>query len=114
MDAGSPHTQDAAWPSGRGEMAQRVREHDWSATPLGSSPQWRASLRTTVQIVLAHPLPAIVLWGRELIQFYNDTYRDLMGVKHPAGLGKPSHALEHVHPPLQSCGRNERPSRGCA
>jgi PAS domain S-box-containing protein len=30
----------------------------------------------------------IVLWGPELIQIYNDSYRLLMGAKHPEGLGQ--------------------------
>jgi len=33
--------------------------------------------------------PAIVLWGPELIQIYNDGCSDLMGAKHPIALGQP-------------------------
>jgi signal transduction histidine kinase len=40
------------------------------------------------QSALAHPLPSIVLWGREHVQLYNDAYRVLMGEKHPTGLGQ--------------------------
>ena len=32
----------------------------------------------------------ILLWGAELAQIYNDSYRRLMGKKHPAGLGQPT------------------------
>ena len=32
----------------------------------------------------------IVLWGNDLVQIYNDAYRELMGNKHPAGLGQPT------------------------
>jgi PAS domain S-box-containing protein len=75
---------------GGGEMAGRVRAFDWSATPLGPREEWPQSLRTAVQMVLAAPFPNVLLWGPDLIQVYNDAYRDLMGTKHPAGLGRPT------------------------
>ena len=57
-----------------------------------------------VQIALASSSPAIVLWGPELIQVYNDAYRDLMGVKHPAGLGQPTREcwpeVWHINEPI--------------
>lgn len=61
---------------------------DWSATPLGPVEFWPASLRTVASLVVASPSPMIVLWGPELVQIYNDGYRDVMGAKHPAGLGQ--------------------------
>lgn len=95
---------EQAWPFAKGEMANLVRTHDWAATPLGPLAQWPASLCTAVHIVLAHPFPTIVLWGRELIQVYNDPYRELMGVKHPAGLGQPTREcwpeVWHINGPI--------------
>src|SRR5690349_3420821 len=90
MDTARTRLDDARWPFASGEMAQRLREHDWAATSLGSLEDWPPLLRSTVQLVLSHPSATIVLWGRELIQIYTDAYRDLMGVKHPAGLGAPT------------------------
>ena len=80
--------KDPAWPVAGGEMAQRIREHDWSASPLGPVGRWSVPLRTIVQTVLAHPFPAAVLWGPQLVQVYNDAYGSLMGARHPAGLGQ--------------------------
>ena len=74
--------------AGDGEMRIRCRAVDWSATPLGPVKGWPVSLRTTVSVVLAAPIGMILLWGPELVQIYNDHYRDVMGDKHPGGLGQ--------------------------
>ena len=85
-------------------MAQRVRAHDWAATPLGPIRRWSVNLRTAVQLVLAHPFAAMVLWGPDLIQIYNDRYRELMGARHPAGLGQPTRQcwpeIWHINAPI--------------
>jgi signal transduction histidine kinase len=73
---------------GAGEMRSLCRSYDWSETPLGPPHEWPQSLRTTVQTMLATPAGAVVLWGAELTQIYNDGYRDVMGHKHPRGLGQ--------------------------
>jgi PAS domain S-box-containing protein len=72
------------------EMHQRVRAFDWAATALGPMEAWPQSLRTVVSTMLDCGFPMVVLWGPQLVQIYNDGYRDLMGVKHPAGLGQPA------------------------
>ena len=71
-------------------MRALCRAKDWAATPLGPVEEWPTSLRTTVGLVLASPTAMIVLWGPELVQIYNDGYREVMGTKHPAGLGQPT------------------------
>jgi PAS domain S-box-containing protein len=74
-------------------MARLVREHNWSATPLGPIGAWPQSLKTAVDLLLAHGFPMAVLWGPESINLYNDAYRPILGVKHPATLGRPLHEL---------------------
>jgi PAS fold len=76
------------WPPEGGEMAEAIRQTDWSLTPLGPSHQWPASLRIAVTTVLDSPLPSVVLWGPELIQIYNDAYQPLLGSRHPLALGQ--------------------------
>jgi signal transduction histidine kinase len=76
--------------AGTGEMRERVREMDWSATLLGPMPEWPQSLKTSVDIVLGSAFPQILMWGPELVQIYNDGYREVMGRKHPRGLGMPT------------------------
>ena len=75
--------------AGGGEMGALTRAHDWSATPLGSPETWPQSLRTAVRILLNTNHPMFIWWGPELIQFYNDAYRQTMGPeRHPSALGQ--------------------------
>ena len=71
-------------------MKGRCRTFDWGSTPLGKVEQWPQSLRTIVSTILDSAFPNIVLWGSDLIQVYNDGYREVMGRKHPWGLGIPT------------------------
>jgi len=76
----------AGW---RGEMAQRIRRFDWSGTSLGPIDQWSKSLRAAVQMMLASPVPLVMLWGRAGDMVYNDAYSVFAGGRHPFLLGSP-------------------------
>ena len=76
------------WIVGGGEMGQLIRTLDWSQTPLGPIAAWPQSLRTTVNLCLASDLPICIIWGRELVQLYNDGYRVICGEKHPRSMGQ--------------------------
>ncbi len=86
-----PGNQTAAVPdflAGGGEMGELMRAHDWASTPVGPPESWPQSLRLTVRLVLNTQHPMFIWWGEELIQFYNDGYRQTMGPEmHPAALG---------------------------
>ncbi len=73
----------------RGEMANLIRNKDWSLTPVGMPEYWPQSLRTTLSIILNSKFPMFLFWGSELVCFYNDAYRPSLGNngKHPAILG---------------------------
>jgi PAS domain S-box-containing protein len=75
---------------GGGEMGARMREQDWSATPLGSPERWPQSLKTAVRIMLTSRQAMFVWWGEELINLYNDAYKAIVGGKHPEALGQPA------------------------
>src|SRR5262249_41114405 len=79
----------AAWPHGRGEMADRIRTFDWASTPLGPILSWPQSLKTAVEVMLASGLPASIQWGREAILLYNDANARLLGGLHPVALRRP-------------------------
>jgi PAS domain S-box-containing protein len=75
--------------AGGGEMGELTRAYDWSATPLGEPKTWPQSLRTAVRILLNTNHPMFIWWGPELIQFYNDAYRQTLGPeRHPSALGQ--------------------------
>jgi PAS domain S-box-containing protein len=75
--------------AGGGEMGELTRAYDWSASPLGSPETWPQSLRTALRILLNTNHPMFIWWGGDLIQFYNDAYRQTMGPeRHPSALGQ--------------------------
>ena len=74
--------------AGGGEMGERIRTFDWTKTPLGTPADWHQSLKTCVRIMLTSPQPMFVWWGEELVNIYNDAYIQVMGDKHPFGLGQ--------------------------
>ncbi len=72
-----------------GEMAQRIRAFDWSTTDLGPMNAWPSSLTSAVQMMLASPMPMVMLWGHAGYMIYNDSYSVFAGGRHPYLLGAP-------------------------
>jgi len=87
-----------------GEMAERCRSFDWGRTTLEAVEHWPASLRTAVAVCLRSGFPSILVWGPDLVQIYNDAYAGLIGLKHPAALGMPTHEcwpeIRHLQEPV--------------
>ena len=81
--------QDHGCPGWRGEMAQRISAFDWAATGLGAIENWPRSLTATVQLLLASPVPLVLLWGKPGYMIYNDAYAIFAGGRHPYLLGCP-------------------------
>jgi signal transduction histidine kinase len=79
--------QETLFPAA-GEMGRLCRDKDWAASPLGPVEAWPESLRTAAGLVLRQGIAMNLCWGPELLQIYNDSYRVIMGDKHPAGLGR--------------------------
>ena len=71
-------------------MADLVRSHDWSRTPLGPAGHWPGALLCAVNTVLESRIPMSVCWGPAMIQIYNDACLALLGEKHPQALGAPA------------------------
>lgn len=81
---------------GNSEMARLMRARfacaegnaDWSQTPLGSVETWSQSLRTSISICLSSRSPILLWWGTDLVMFYNDACRPLLGITHPKAMGQ--------------------------
>ncbi|WP_232316362.1 ATP-binding protein [Candidatus Burkholderia verschuerenii] len=87
---GGPHAAMPSFLAGGGEMGALIRGFDWTRTSLGAPQHWPQSLKTAVRIVLTSRQPIWVGWGPELLFFYNDAYRSIIGGKHPRALGQPT------------------------
>ncbi|KRD61348.1 hypothetical protein ASE40_07365 [Flavobacterium sp. Root935] len=73
-----------------GELGTLVREMKWSNTSLGETESWPNSLRTALSIMFGSSIPMFVVWGKDKIFFYNDSFRPFLSgtEKHPHALGK--------------------------
>ena len=67
--------------SSKAGMVQRVREFDWSATPLGDVDTWPPELKAIVGQVLESRFPAAIVWGPALTTIYNDAFLPILGAK---------------------------------
>ncbi|MGF6902226.1 response regulator [Paraburkholderia sp. GAS348] len=95
--------QDHGCPGWNGEMARRISEFDWTATSLGAIENWQRSLTATVQMLLASPVPLVLLWGKPGYMIYNDAYAIFAGGRHPYLLGCP---VEHGWPEVADFNRH--------
>ncbi|MBM0232967.1 SpoIIE family protein phosphatase [Micromonospora sp. STR1_7] len=79
----------AAFAAG-GELGQRMRDFDWSTTPLGAPGRWPVALSTAIGMMLASSAQIVMFWGDDQLAFYNDAYRPTIGAKHPDVLVQPA------------------------
>ena len=68
---------------------REIEEHDWSGSSLGSRGTWPPALRSTLALMLACPTPMFLAWGPDLLCFYNDAYRPILGYRVETALGRP-------------------------
>jgi PAS domain S-box-containing protein len=73
--------------TGSTEMADRIRAHNWAATPLGPMEDWSETLVATINLMLHSPFPTILLWGPQMVFLYNDAGIPILIGKHPNALG---------------------------
>jgi signal transduction histidine kinase len=73
-----------------GEMGERIRNFEWSTTPLGPVEQWPQGLLTLVATSLRSRFPIVIWWDRHhYTMLYNDAYTPFLGkTKHPGCLGR--------------------------
>jgi signal transduction histidine kinase len=74
---------------GTSNTEQLMRRVAWSATPVGPVETWSASLKSHVAMLLHSKHPMILMWGPQLVQFYNDGFVPSFGVgRHPEAMGQ--------------------------
>ncbi|MBU4612563.1 PAS domain-containing protein [Achromobacter sp. GG226] len=84
---------DVAWPYAGGEMGEAIRLFDWRETPVGPREHWTPALRNALTLMLNSPESMYLLWGPELVFFFNDAYRPILGPRLDGALGQPLPAL---------------------
>ena len=82
--------QMPAFLSGSSGMSERIRQFNWSETPLGAVEVWKQSLRSALSICLNSNFPIGLYWGKDLVLLYNDAWSPIPGNKHPWALGRPA------------------------
>jgi len=70
-------------------MGARMRDHDWSGSPLGAPETWSAPLGVVAGLMLGSAFPMFAAWGPSLGFLYNDAYSGMLGGRHPEALGRP-------------------------
>lgn len=78
---------------GDGDLAQLMRDRDWTDTSLGPPETWPEGLKVALRILLTSKFEMWLGWGPEIAFFYNDAYRPTLGNKHPNALGMPTHVI---------------------
>ena len=87
VDGGRSPDADDFLSSAQGPVARLIRRHDWASTPLGPIETWPQSLKTATGLLIAAPVPIVMLWGPEGVMIYNDAYSVFAGGRHPQLLG---------------------------
>ena len=71
-------------------MLKLINDFDWAANPLGPIPDWPASLKGAVRVMMAASTPMVMLIGPDGILVYNKAYAEFAGNRHPAIFGLPA------------------------
>ncbi|WP_229429641.1 response regulator [Massilia sp. ZL223] len=61
------------------KTARSTASYDWSASALGETARWPLGLRVAADLLLNAPLPGLLVWGREMVLLFNETYGALAG-----------------------------------
>lgn len=107
------YSQKFQWLTTNGEIAALIRKRDWSQCSIGNPDEWPLSLKTIINICLEANHPMFIWWGPDLLNFYNDSYCDLMQpTEHPKFFGEPAFLMwsenwQILHPFVEKVFRGE-------
>ncbi|WP_207099594.1 ATP-binding protein [Paracoccus shandongensis] len=99
-------------PATNSQVARQIACRDWQASGLGPLDGWPVSLRAILSAMLTCPTPMYMAWGPDLVSFYNDAYRPILGYREPHALGCPFRDLwasiwDEIAPLVDGCLRGE-------
>lgn len=66
---------------GGGEMAQAIRDRDWSGHELGPPEGWPSALKIALGMALNSKFPKCLVWGPGMVTLPNDAFRPILGDK---------------------------------
>lgn len=87
-------TADNPFP-GADEMGSAVLEFDWASTSVGPVSFWSQSLLSYTRVMLTSKQPICFFWGPELLMFFNQAYKPMLGQRAEVALG---HSFATVWP----------------
>ena len=70
-------------------MGALISAHDWHKTQLGALEDWPSCLKCTLATILGSSKPMYVLWGPDLLLFFNDAYAPMLGARREGATGQP-------------------------
>jgi len=71
------------------DLKSLIESRDWSKTPLGPRESWPPCLTSVVDVILASPVPMVLLWGPDGLLLFNDGYAEIAGKRYKDILGRP-------------------------
>ena len=72
-----------------GEMGALISAQDWQPTQLGALQGWPTFLKCTLATILGSTKPMYILWGPDLLFFFNDAYAPMLGARVDGAMGQP-------------------------
>lgn len=61
---------------------------DWSKSSLGALDSWNDSMVSAARLLLSDPRPSAMMVGPDYCLIYNEAYFPIVGLRHPAALGR--------------------------
>ncbi len=74
---------------------REIADTDWTGTGVGEIEDWPPALIALLSALLACPSPMFLAWGPDLLSFYNDAYRPILGQRAGGATGRPFRELWH-------------------
>ncbi|MDB5869554.1 MAG: sensor hybrid histidine kinase [Polaromonas sp.] len=72
-----------------GDIGALISAQDWHASPLGPLEGWPSRLKGIISTLLGSSTPMYIVWGPELLFFFNSAYRPMLGARFEGAMGRP-------------------------